>query len=55
MDGVKQGHEERVRGLQRELKGDMYRDAECKHREMLITLRVSYLVGVWGEELCGLL
>lgn len=41
MDGVRQGHEDRVRGLQRELQGDMYRDAERKHKEMLITLRVS--------------
>ena len=40
LEGVKQGQEERVRGLQRELKGDMYRDAELRHKEMLITLRV---------------
>ena len=39
--GVRQGHEDRVRGLQRELKGDMYKDAEVKHKDMLITLRVS--------------
>ena len=37
---MKQGQEDRVRGLQRELRGDMYRDAECKHKDMLITLRV---------------
>ena len=41
MEGVREGHEERVRGLQRELKGDMYRDAERKHKDMLISLRVS--------------
>ena len=40
-EGVRQGHEDRVRGLQRELKGDMYKDAEVKHKDMLITLRVS--------------
>ena len=40
-DGVKQGQEDRVRGLQRELQGDMYKDAERKHKEMLIMLRVG--------------
>lgn len=40
-DGVKQGQEDRVRGLQRELQGDMYKDAERKHKEMLIMLRTT--------------
>lgn len=48
MDGVKQGQEDRVRGLQRELQGELYRDAERKHKEMLIMLRVSV-----GWVLCG--
>ncbi|CAI7993402.1 DNA repair protein RAD50 [Geodia barretti] len=41
MEGGSLGHEERVRGLQRELKGDMYRDAERKHKDMLISLRTT--------------
>ena len=46
MDGVKQGQEEQVRGLQKELQGDLYRDADRKHKDMLIMLKVG--VGVHG-------
>ena len=40
MEGVRQGKEERVRGLQRELQGELYRDAERRHKDMLVMLRV---------------
>ena len=40
MEGVRQGQDDRVRGLQRELKGDLYKDADVRHKDMLITLRV---------------
>ena len=51
MDGVKQGQEERVRGLQKELQGDLYRDADRKHKDMLIMLKVG--VGVHGIYVCN--
>ena len=41
MDGMRLADEGRVKRLKEELQGDMYRDAERKHKEMLITLRVS--------------
>ena len=45
---MRQGHEDRVRGLQKELRGDMYRDAEDLHKGMLIKHRVRWREG--GRE-----
>ena len=44
MEGVKQGQEDRVRGLQKELQGEMYKDADRKHKDMLIMHRVCVCV-----------
>lgn len=39
--GHKLGQEDRVRDFQRELQSDLYKDADTRHRDMLITLRVG--------------
>ena len=38
--GVKGAQEERVREIQRELQGELYRDIATRHKGMLVTLKV---------------
>lgn len=40
-EGHKLGQEDQVRHTQRELQADIYKEADSRHRDMLITLRVS--------------
>ena len=43
MEGHKQGQDDQVRHLQRELQSDMYKDTDTRHKDMLIKLRVGAL------------
>ena len=43
VEGHKQGQDDQVRHLQRELQSDMYKDTDARHKDMLITLRVGTL------------
>ena len=43
MEGHKQGQDDQVRHLQRELQSDMYKDTDARHKDMLIKLRVGAL------------
>ena len=52
MEGHKLGQEDHVRLLQRELQSDMYKDADTRHKDMLITLRVS-AAGLLHEALAA--
>ncbi len=55
MMGTKLGQEDQVRHLQRQLQSDMYRDADARHREMLITVKVSMacVPQVHSVDTCG--
>ena len=41
VEGHKLGREDQVRHMQRELQEDIYKEADSRHRDMLIRLRVS--------------
>ena len=52
MEGGRQGKEERVRSIQRELQGELYRDAERRHKDMLVMLRVCVYACTGDNFLC---
>ena len=44
LEGRKQGLEDEIRKFKKELRDDMFKDAEQKHRDKMIALRVGYVI-----------